>query len=377
MKSRLLLSALALSAITIVGCGGSGGKKGSSKKPNQNEKVNQNDPGYNYDFNSMAALNEEYTDSTGSDPLWTVRVAVNGEEKVNLLLVSLKDVKTSLSSLSFKHYDVVRTEITIQSSDDKVLGTNVKEVADQSNDLKQIWEAECSYFAEPEHEISETDFQYMDGENRLQLTVSVCDFAGFTLKPVMQIKPQKKNLEKKLVVYHCEFVPDYASTSSTSPYIQKYVGDTPCGYGYETLDGETAPKIEILKEYAPGTSLYNAKLLRFDSVKLSVGNAGQFLLDTDFYNPPFGSLTACHTMKLDVKYATGSGVAVKRLEFKRSDQAGGVTWMPQNESDWPAVKDIARYYKESESEKMHLYRFCDWIPEAKDLKAGNVISINN
>lgn len=222
----------------------------------------------------------------------------------------------------------------------------------------------------PELNLSEAQIPPPGERTKIQL--HVCDFVGFSLKPLVEIKPQQQILAKKTVIYHC---PIKVSTSTNEIYTYT---DTACPYGYAAEAGETAPTISILKKYAPGEPLYTTNILVLDDFKLNPSNAGTTQLYTDFKTPPFGSHESCHTQRVDVKYGSPEGIKTARLTFKREAQAdGSVIWMPQNSASWPSMAAIKTYYAQaSAEEKVHLYRICDWIPEMEDVAAGSVIQFS-
>ncbi len=370
--NRLRCSLLLLSFI-LVNCGGSSSSTGDKKGDDSKHLQKGTSGSYSYDLTAMSKLNSSYSEDFGGEPTWDVRVAVNGEEKNNFKDAKLSDLKNSLSSLEFKHYDIVTTEMTVKDQKGRVLATNMSAVAAKDPELKKLWDAECSTGVSSEYKIEQAGYEYVDGGNRLVMKLSICDFAGFSLKGVIRIAPQKKLLEKKLVIYHCEMTP-----RNTSIYGRPSVNlntETKCSYGYQTLPGEAPPKIEVLKDYAPGTPLYMEKLLKTRSIELETESDHRIKLKAEFSIPPFGSIESCHTTKVDVKFATESGVQSKRLEFKRNPNEG-IKWVPQNYEDWPTMLAVARYYKNSANEKIHIYSFCDWIPEGRDVNGGNIISID-
>jgi hypothetical protein len=125
--------------------------------------------------------------------------------------------------------------------------------------------------------------------------------------------------------------------------------------------------------YAPGTANSQSQALALERFYFQSGRSGPYTLITDFTNLPFGSHTGCHTQKLDVKYATPDGYQTARLTFKRGEaQNGSAVWMPQDSESWPSLENIARYYGESNNEKLTLYRICDWSTEG----GSELVSIN-
>ncbi len=359
----------------MLGCGSkNGGSKNGGPGP---VDVDQEFPNSVFDLSEMSKLQSSYGESVAQEIVWNVRVSVNGKEVSKLEKAKIADVKNNLGNMQFKHYDLVRTEITVVAADGKVLSTNVKSVAEKEPELKQIWDEECSHLREPETMIVDNSTSLLEGEtkNRVQIKLEICDFAGYALKPLITIKPQNKNLEKKLVSYKCTFTPTSVYANTARPYLKRYE-DTACTYGYEKLPGEEDLKISIIKDFAPGTALYNEKMLRMDDFNLTLGNADQYFLDIPFFKPPFGSLQTCHTAKVDVKMLGDSGIETRRLEFKKNSSGSGVLWMPSPNTNFPNLSKIASYYEQSNTEKITLFMLCDFIPETNDLDAGKVITID-
>lgn len=351
--------------LAISACGGHSG--GGGKAPNINgDKGNES---FLMDAQVLNGVDQSVRSITGNDPSWTVHMTVNGAEKVNLQRVAIVQVSDSLKSVTLSRNDVLRFEVTISNpGGDKIYGTNLESVANSDIGNAQIWASQCAASVSPEISLQSLDLT-KDDNGRVKIQVNVCDFVGFSLKPIVEIKPQAKQLEKKTVIYHCAVKP---STSTDELYTYT---DTSCPYGYAAEPGETAPTISILKEFAPGEPLYTTKILVLDNFKLNLSNAGTIQLDTDFYAPPFGSHEGCHTQKVDVKYGTPDGIKTARLTFKRMGQAdGSVIWMPQNTASWPSMTAIKNYYAQAGSqEKLDIYRICEWIPQAEELASGSVI----
>ena len=374
-----VLSCAALLA-TIAACSGhSGGGGGGSKPPQTTADGQPADPksgdpnALQFDMEALATTNNSLQSESGKDTLWSARLTVNGTEKSKLDKVPFTDVSDALKAVTFKRGDVFRFDMTIvdKANPALVLATNLADVAAADPSLKTVWDQQCNSLVNPEVKITDDGlWSYSgDGSGTGKISLSICDFAGVTLKPMVEIKPQAQVLDKKTVIYHCTLTP---STSTNEIYTY---ADISCPYGYVTEAGETAPTISILKDYAPGTPLYTTNILRLDTFDLNLSNAGTTQLKTEFYAPPFGSHEGCHTQKVDVKYGTADGIKTARLTFKRQAQVDGtIIWMPQNSASWPTMAQIQSYYHQASSEeKVHLYRICDWIPELDDVGAANVI----
>jgi hypothetical protein len=380
MKFQVLGCAVLL--VTAAACGGGGGGGGSGNKPPETSADGQKaDDGQPVDPNALqinmealAATNNSLQSESGKETLWSIRLTVNGAEKSKLDKVAFTDVSAAVKAVTFKRGDVFRFEMTIadKANPALVLATNLAEVAAADASLKSVWDSQCGSQVNPEVAITDGGLWSYQGSGggSGKISLSVCDFAGVTLKPMVEIKPQAQVLDKKTVIYHCVFKP---STSTNELY--QYT-DTSCPYGYVAEAGETVPTISVLKKFAPGEPLYTTNILVLDDFKLNLSNAGTTQLTTMFKAPPFGSNEGCHTQKVDVKYGTPDGIKTARLTFKRQGQAdGSVIWMPQNSGSWPSMTAIKTYYASSSDEKVHVYRICDWIPEIDDIGAGNVIQL--
>lgn len=382
MKNSLKIRTLGCVAIlaTIAACGGGSGGSGGSKPPETSgdgqKKEGDQPEGPNalqINMEALAGTNNSLQSESGKETLWTIRLSLNGIEKSKLDKVPFTDVTDAVKSVTFKRGDVFRFEMTIVDKADPtlVLATNLADVATTDASLKGMWDRQCASQVNPEVKITDDGlWSYQNqGSGTGKISLSICDFASVTLKPMVEIKPQAQVLEKKTVIYHCSFKP---STSTNEIYTYT---DTSCPYGYATEAGETAPTISVLKKFAPGEPLYTTSILVLDDFKLNLSNAGTTQLVTSLKAPPFGSHEGCHTQKVDVKYGTPDGIKTARLTFKRQGQAdGSVIWMPQNSASWPSMTAIKTYYAQAGlEEKVHVYRICDWIPEFDDVSAGNVI----
>lgn len=357
---------LALTALTVAACGGKAGVK-PGKNGENGDRVSHEQ--LMLDEAQFAATDSSVRDSTASATAWSMRVSVNGTERVNLSNVPIADVSAAVKGLQFFRRDILRLEVTIADAVDpnEVYGTNMETVAYRSAQNSVIWAEQCAGQVNPEVDLSKIDLPENGALAKIELRI--CDFVGFSIKPLVEIKPQSKILEKKTVVYNCA-----VSVSAGSNYLYRYY-DTPCPYGYVTEPNEVAPTISILKKYAPGEPLYTTNILVMNNFKLDLSAAGTIQLTTSYKQPPFGSHEACHTQKVDVKYGTASGIQTARLTFKREGQANGsVIWMPQNSASWPSITAIKNYYAQAGvDERLHVYRICDWIPEAEDVTSGSVI----
>lgn len=357
---------VAMTALAVAACGGKAGVK-PGKNGNSGDQLSQER--LMLDEAQFAATDNSVRAATANDTAWSMRVSVNGSERVNLSNAPIADVSAAVKGLQFSRSDVIRLEVTIADANDpnEVYGTNMEEVAYRSAQNSVIWAEQCAGQVNPEVDLSKVAVPEDGGLAKIELRI--CDFVGFSLKPLVEIKPQSKILEKKTVIYHCAV---QASTTSNSLYTYT---DTPCPYGYATELNEPAPTISILKQYAPGQPLYTTNILVLDDFTLDLSNAGTTQLKTDYKRPPFGSHEACHTQKVDVKYGSANGIQTARLTFKREGQAdGSVIWMPQNSGSWPSITAIRNYYAQAgEDERLHIYRVCDWIPEAEEVASGSVI----
>lgn len=374
-KIRLFSSAFVVAI--LAGCGGGGGGSGGggdgpAPKPDDGRPLAPEEAAFSVEH--LAATDSALRSASGKTTAWQVHVLANGEEKTKLDNVDFAAVSDAVKAMRFKRSDVVRFEITVVDSANpaSVLATNLADVAAADASLKTVWDAQCAGLVDPEvtiHDGGMWTYSSQGGGSGV-IALQICDFAGVTLKPLVEIKPQKQLLEKKTVTYHCALK---VSTSTNEIYTYN---DTSCPYGYAVEAGETAPTISVLKNYAPGEPLYTTNILVLDDFKLNLSNAGTTQLYTDFNAPPFGSHEGCHTQKVDVKYGTPGGIATARLTFKRQGQPdGSVIWMPQNSASWPSMAAIKNYYAQAGAdERVHVYRICDWIPELEDVDAGNVIT---
>lgn len=355
-----------LAALAAVACGGKGsdGGKKTGKRGDQNRSEQ-----LMFDDAQFAATDTSVREAAASDTAWSLRVSVNGAERINLHHVPIADVSAAVKHLQFSRRDIVRLEVTVAqaSNPNEVFGTNMEDVAYRSAQNSVIWAEQCAGQINPEIDLSKIDIPEDGGLAKIELRI--CDFVGFSIKPLVDIKPQSKILEKKTVIYHCA-----VDASAGSNYLYRYY-DTSCPYGYATEPNEVAPSISILKKYAPGEPLYTTNILVMNNFKLDLSPAGTIQLKTEYKQSPFGSHEACHTQKVDVKYGTASGIQTARLTFQREGQANGsVIWMPQDSSSWPSITAIKNYYAQAGAdERIHVYRICDWIPEAEDVASGSVI----
>jgi hypothetical protein len=366
----------------LAGCGSKGGNGGGNHPPPQTVDDDGDATGGDGSGSDVLAFNVEQLAQTnntlqagsGKEPAWTVSLTVNGEEKAKLERAAFSQVSDAVKGQTLKRSDVLRFEITITDKNDAtlVLATNIAAVAAADASLKSVWDGQCEGLVDPEITIHDGGMWTYTGQGGGQgkIALQICDFANMTLKPMVEIKPQKQLLEKKTVIYQCALK---VSTSTNEIYTYT---DTSCPYGYATEVGETAPAISVLKKFAPGEPLYTTNILVMDNFKLNLSNAGTTQLSTTFNKPPFGSHEGCHTQKVDVKYGTSEGISTARLTFKRQGQPdGSVIWMPQNSASWPSMAAVKNYYAQAGAEeKVHVYRICDWIPELEDVDAGNVIS---
>ena len=346
---------VALTALTLAACGGKAGSK-PGKNGESGDKVSQEH--LMLDEVQFAATDNSVREAAASDTAWSMRVSVNGTERVKLNNAPIADVSAAVKGLQFSRRDVLRLEVTIADAADpnEVYGTNMEDVAYRSAQNSVIWAEQCAGQVSPEVDLSKINIPENGALAKIELRI--CDFVGFSIKPLVEIKPQSKILEKKTVIYHCA-----VKVSASSNYLYRY-GDTPCPYGYATEPNEPAPVISILKKYAPGEPLYTTNILVMNDFKLDLSAAGTIQLKTGYRAPPFGSHEACHTQKVDVKYGTANGIQTARLTFKREGQANGsVIWMPQNSASWPSIAEIRNYYAQAGAdERLHTYRVCDWIP---------------
>jgi len=366
--SRVAALSVMLAAVgAFSACGGkSGGGGGSGPKPNEQATSDT----LAFDVEHFAATDNSVRAASSSQTSWNVRVAVNGEEKAKLEKAGVNDVSDSLKGMRFRRSDVVRLEMTVSDALDssKVFATNLQDVAYRNDQTRQIWDQQCAATVNPEVQLLDKEIVETSDGSQAKIQLEICDFVGFSLKPTVQIKPQQQMLEKKTVIYKCTFKPSVGTRD-----LWQY-GNQPCTYGYTTIEGETAPTITILKEFAPDSPLFNANAPVQERFELDIGSGGQPELSSSFRNPAFGSNAACHTTNLDVKYSDSTGIKTARLTFKRfTNTDGSVVWAPQDSGSWPSLDTLEAYYRNASNEKLTLYRICEWIPELADVESGSVV----
>lgn len=364
---------LVASIFLMAACGGGGGKGHTMPAPKVDESSRpEADAGLVLDTEQLSATDNSVRNASSGDTAWSMRMSLNGVEKLNLQGAAISDVSVAVKGMQFSRSDALRLEVTVARASDPtaILATNMSEVAASSPQTAAIWSEQCAGQVSADVDLSA--MQIPSKGERTKVQIRVCDFVGFSLKPLVEIKAQAQLLAKRTVIYHCALK---VSTSTSEIYTYT---DTACPYGYAAEAGETAPMISVLKKYAPGEPLYTTNILVADDFRLNVSNAGTTQLSTAFKAPPFGSHQTCHTQKVDVKYGSPEGIKTARLTFKRVPQADGSTiWMPQNSASWPSMADIKNYYAQAGAdEKVHLYRICDWIPEAEDVAAGSVVEFS-
>jgi hypothetical protein len=366
------LLAITLAINLISACGDESSKKsgkGADRSSESSEVLG-------IDTDNLTATHNRLSSESGREPLWRIRVAINGNELVKLEAATLTDVSDAVKSLEFKRGDVVRFEMTLfdKANPSLVLATNLEEVAEADESLKSVWDAQCEGSVSAEVSIIDLGTWMFDGANGGQgkITLAICDFAAITLKEMVEIKPQRQILEAKTVIYHCDFAP-----SIQSDYVYTF-GKPSCPYGYLAAPGETEPEITILKKYAPGEPLFDNAVPVLTFFTLEQGNGGGAKLSADFSAPAFGSSNGCYQLKMDVKYGTSSGAKAARLVFDRLEQAdGSVIWAPKDSASWPSVMAIRNYYAGAgEAERVHVYSVCRWIPETEDATNGSVVVFN-
>lgn len=355
----------ALTAAMVFGLNACGSGGGGSRSPHDDSAAES----FLMDAQGLSTVDQSVRGASKADTAWTVRIQVNGSERVNLSLAPIGVVSESLKQVSLSRNDRLRFEVTVSdaSNAETVYGTNLAEVAQATPLSADTWNQECAPHVTPDIDLSSQTL-VKDEDGRVSIQVNICDFVGFSLKPLVEIKPQPKLVEKKTVIYQCSFKPTVATRNLYR------LDNQSCTYGYAPLAGETALVISILKDYAPGSALYNDNAPVMDKFDLELGNGGLPRLETRFLKPAFGSNAACHTQKVDVKYAVNGAVKTARLTFNRfTDEAGDEVWAPQDSASWPTLDQLESYYRNASNETMTLYRECEWIPEATDVAASSVI----
>jgi len=369
MNYRINGLGMILAAMILAACGGNGGRSDAPDNRDDSDRLGKGN--LTLDDAQFYATDKGLRDVVSGDTAWSLRIVVNGSERVNLNHALIADVSKAVKGMQFSRSDVLRLEVTITDGSDSahVFATNLEEVASKSSKTAAVWAEQCAGQVSPDVDLSKMPSASNDAEAKIQ--VRICDFVGFSLNALIEIKPQTQRLEKKTVIYHCALK---VSTLGNEVYTNT---DTHCPYGYVVEAGETPPAITILKKYAPGEPLYMTNVLMLDNFKLNLGNTGMTQLRTTFKKPPFGSQAGCHTQKIDVKYGSAEGIKSVRLVFTREVVAGNnVFWMPQNIENWPSMAEIKSYYSQAGAdERVHLYRICDWIPELEDIEAGSVIRL--
>lgn len=359
-----------LTMALIYGLTACGGHSGGGKKSPHGDT--QEDESFLMDAKDLAAVDQNVHNAAQADTAWTVRLEVNGVERANLANAAIAQVSSALEGITLARTDKIRLEVSVfnAANAENLYGTNLESAALANAGTADIWLSQCASRMSPEIDLSTLSL-VKDEDGRAKIPVSICDFVGFSLKPLVEIKPQPKLLEKKTVIYKCVF-----SVNTSTRELWQWSNQS-CTYGYATLAGETAPTISILKDYAPGSALFNEHAPVQSKFGLNVGNGGQPHLESQFYKPPFGSNEACQTTKIDVKYADAQGLKTARLTFNRFlDTNGDEIWAPQNPSTWPTLDQMEAYYRQAANEKVTLYRVCEWMPEAEDVASGSVIQFS-
>ncbi len=374
LRTLICLSTLSLPALQT-GCGALVAvaipDPGRVESPSENGEIREpaDTEETELDTSALEELDAQYSLAENADIKWSARMAVNGADRFVLNDVGIAQLSQALQNEKVTIADKVITELTVRdaSQDNLVLATNVQEVAEANADHKAIWEGECRDVS-PRADLGARLFG--QDETRAQAAIGICDFAGALLTPVLRITPQQKTLEMKQVVYTCE--------NNISATMGSYISSNrnTCRYGYDALEGEPIPIIEIPALYAEGTEHYKTHMIRARP-ELESDSNGNHDLEMNFSKAPFGSNDHCHTVKVD--FATGTaegGVQNQRYTYKRSYNSNLNTWILEDSEQRGSVSQISRALGGSNRKTVKFYVFCDWAPTPTDLKQGNIIKIS-
>lgn len=127
----------------MAACGGGGNGKGNKARAPDIDKSSRPESSASLmlDAEQLAATDNGVRSASSGDTAWSMRVSVNGTEKVNLTNAPLADVSAAVKGMEFSRSDVLRLEVTITSATDPsaVYATNMEEVAYKSSQTAAIW----------------------------------------------------------------------------------------------------------------------------------------------------------------------------------------------------------------------------------------------
>jgi hypothetical protein len=311
------------------------------------------------DVSALASVDHSLRLSGNAGITWNARVLVGSSERAKVESASIESVQEMLSGIKLKSYDNGRIELTA-TNDSRILATNVQQVAYQHTSNREFWDRECKNVT-PEFNLANTALQQRSGKKYVQITVNICDFEGISVVPTVAIQSQKQDNTQKQVAYRCALNFSYVGSSYLS-----LSSAVLCEYGYDSVDGDSAPVIEVPKAFEPQSEYYEAHRLKMERINIAKDSNGRrYHLDTRFDDLPFGSHASCTEQKVDLFYMDGNTVKKVRVKYKRHHSTSGeVIWVLANESEVPAFDAVLEYYKNASanSRAAVIYRICDWSP---------------
>ncbi len=359
--SGLLPLVLAQAACGSHHGGGSGGTKPTPApgdvKPTASET-------YVIDAESLPSSGGELT--YGGQPLlWSFALTVDGEARTAKTNVEFAVVRAELEHQPVKGSSQVSLELTLRSSSEQLLATNLKAQADKTPVTSAMWQDACTAVS-PSLSILDGATVVEKGDTKhLKVVLKLCDFAQVLVAPTVSVVPVQVKEDPRNVVWECAAT-NYTGFHSIGKVL--YSGDPyygTCHAGYTTPSVGTVVTSDPLKDESGNDKalaipkgflnepFQYAASNDFLDYLANGGAAKRYKLSSDDFDGlakgtlPFGLMRDCHTLEVELLYkdapsAASGTVKAARLTFQRTydSTAGGLTWVADDQTAMPTPNEV-------------------------------------
>ncbi len=294
-----------------------------------------------------------------------VSLVLNGEELSSHKDISYEDFRTISSALSVSKNDVLKATISVKNSENKVLLSNDKTVAESDSSFLEKWNNDCSGKIVDSLQVLKDEFTVKDEESSssIRLKFKLCDFSKIFESKISKVETTKEDIVKHQVVFKC---PVTATNSSASSFVYASYGETRCEYG-NPLDDTSAPNL-IPKSYAKDGPLSESRPTITDA-RLT-NSAGIVHVTWSNLKTAFAGVMHCTKTKYEVQYNRGGQLKTTTIGYNRYFDDSDSTinyahsahkWNLNTGQDLPTHAEIFAV----NDKKFAVYFYCDWYPNDK------------